>query len=161
MKTFTVLEFSGIPVVDREQLQNWWEGFYDKQHESYLVDAENADAAKRLVAQQIFIDANRGADGAWNIISTAFEGLRALAFSDDADVIDYLGSLDGSTAIAIFDRYTWDAFVNESIVFGDLDPADQELFTTFEVENLQRLFVDEMKSHLVVVPITKRIKHCE
>ena len=47
MQEFVVFEIAGIDFIDLERLHHLREGRYDKKHQTYLVEADDGDSARK------------------------------------------------------------------------------------------------------------------
>ena len=132
-------------------------GLYD-----FLLIESETPALARERAAEFFYEKLMRSGGVENIIEEAFMGLRGLEL-EDGEILNLFGESDGKAILEFYEKYTWDAFMNEDITFYKthkpltLDPADRMRFYNFNQENLEKLYKDTIKCDILIMPITKEL----
>lgn len=141
---------------DMDWLYNLLEDHNRKEFDFFLVEARTPDVARDLIVDQVFKKAMKKG-GVEFVVEYAFEGLGCLEMEDD-EILEYLGKKDGNTALAFFEKYTFDVFQEDKIGFCDgFGAEDQEKFYGFSQENLRKLFKLRRKGDILVARISHEL----
>lgn len=124
-------------------------------YDFFLVEAKTAKEVREMVTNELFEKAWR-AGGVEYVIENAFWGFSGLEYDSDEDLIQYLGEKDGRMALYFYEKYTWEAFIDDKIRFyEEFEIEDRDKFFEFDKENLRKLYKKDIWMDVLVMPITK------
>ena len=139
-------------------LYNLMEDKNSEYYDFYLVEARKPDKARELVAKEIF-EKNIREYGLECVIETVYQSFCDLEPEKDEDIFEVLGEKDGSHVLKLYEKYGWETFYDDKVDFyKTLTKEERNIFLTFDMVNIEKLYKKRIWYDLLVMPITKTLK---